>query len=314
MATVWIYESELRAIAAETLAWTTETGGSLFGFWRPEPTILLASGAGPCANRSSVQCRFDLEFLERLGTRLAIDWRLQFFGDWHSHVQSGATFPSSKDRDRIGHVFRRNGFLELIELIVARPPDALAVPDGIHISAYSYKSEQWNSPEVSGIGMMPGISPIRDILTRRDFETGLNPRAWETPPYPKISGVDSFPRPEPNRVTAVRDVVERRAFAELIRALSDFSGEPVEDRYGPAGRELWTRSETQAVGLVFEAECPFTLLKMLVSSSGIFERRVVLNAIEGINALLPDSVIRVYAAANNPPHPVVDTDVIDMDH
>jgi transcriptional regulator with XRE-family HTH domain len=35
------WESELRAIAAESLAWSVETGGDLFGRWTDVPTILL---------------------------------------------------------------------------------------------------------------------------------------------------------------------------------------------------------------------------------------------------------------------------------
>src|SRR6516162_2871524 len=46
-----IWESELRAIATEASAWSIETGGDLFGRWNEAPTILLATKAGPNAER-----------------------------------------------------------------------------------------------------------------------------------------------------------------------------------------------------------------------------------------------------------------------
>jgi len=38
-----IWESELRAIAADANAWSVETGGDLFGRWHDVPTVLLAT-------------------------------------------------------------------------------------------------------------------------------------------------------------------------------------------------------------------------------------------------------------------------------
>jgi hypothetical protein len=51
--TVVIWESELRAIAAESAAWTVETGGDLFGRWQGDPAVFLATKAGPNAQRDN---------------------------------------------------------------------------------------------------------------------------------------------------------------------------------------------------------------------------------------------------------------------
>lgn len=57
------WESELRAIAAETSAWTVETGGDLFGQWQANPTVFLATRAGPKAQRDNTHFRLDVDYL-----------------------------------------------------------------------------------------------------------------------------------------------------------------------------------------------------------------------------------------------------------
>ena len=83
------WESELCAIAAEASAWSVETGGDLFGRWHSTPTILLATKAGPSAQRDNAHFRLDVEYLRQLSETLASDWALRYFGDWHSHHRLG---------------------------------------------------------------------------------------------------------------------------------------------------------------------------------------------------------------------------------
>src|SRR6266545_3151738 len=86
----WImWESELRAIAVETSAWTIETGGDLFGRWQTNPEVFLATKAGPKAQRSNAHFRLDVDYLRQLSEPLAIQWSLRYFGDWHSHHRLG---------------------------------------------------------------------------------------------------------------------------------------------------------------------------------------------------------------------------------
>lgn len=66
--------SELRAIAVETAAWTIETGGDLFGRWQGTPIVLLATKAGPNAQRSNAHFRLDVDCLRQLS---AMEDRLQ---------------------------------------------------------------------------------------------------------------------------------------------------------------------------------------------------------------------------------------------
>ena len=68
------WESELRAIAAEASAWSIETGGDLFGRWHDLPTVLLATKAGPAAQRNNTHFRLDVDYLRQLSEVMATDW------------------------------------------------------------------------------------------------------------------------------------------------------------------------------------------------------------------------------------------------
>src|SRR5215469_7145083 len=104
------WESELRGIAAEASAWSVETGGDLFGRWHDVPTILLATKAGPHAQRDHAHFRLDVDYLRQLSEIMASDWDLRYFGDWHSHHRLGLAAPSSGDRRRIYSIAGRNQF------------------------------------------------------------------------------------------------------------------------------------------------------------------------------------------------------------
>src|SRR5258708_1204480 len=112
------WESELRAIAAEASAWSIETGGDLFGRWHDIPTILLATKAGPNAQRNNAHFRLDVDYLRQLSETLASAWALRYFGDWHSHHKLGLSAPSGGDRRRIVSLAGRNQFTNMAEIIV----------------------------------------------------------------------------------------------------------------------------------------------------------------------------------------------------
>ncbi|MGH2619580.1 MAG: helix-turn-helix domain-containing protein, partial [Anaerolineales bacterium] len=112
------WESELRAIAAEASAWSVETGGDLFGRWEDVPTVLLATKAGPNAQRDHAHFRLDVEYLRQLSEIMASDWALRYFGDWHSHHRLGLSAPSGGDRRRIASIANRNQFTSMAEIIV----------------------------------------------------------------------------------------------------------------------------------------------------------------------------------------------------
>lgn len=68
------WESELRVIAAESTAWSIETGGDLFGRWVDVPTVLFASKAGPNAERNHAHFRLDVDYVRQMSEVLAADF------------------------------------------------------------------------------------------------------------------------------------------------------------------------------------------------------------------------------------------------
>src|SRR4051812_17096513 len=98
---VLIWESELRAIAAEARLWNIETGGDLFGMSTGLPRISLATIAGQNATRDETHFRLDVAYVRRIADELADDWHLRYLGDWHSHHRLGLRKPSSGDVRRI---------------------------------------------------------------------------------------------------------------------------------------------------------------------------------------------------------------------
>ena len=191
MKRIWIYESELRAIAQESLAWESETGGDLFGIWEPEPIVYLATRMGPDSKRSKSQCQFDLPYLERLSMFLACEWSLSYFGDWHSHYLSQVDVPSRTDRNRIGKLLERLGFPRIIEFITnlsEEPPNMIR---NVRIHGFDFLRDTWYSPDALTISVVPGISPIRDALSRRNEPLEQDWTAWNTVQLEMISGHDT---------------------------------------------------------------------------------------------------------------------------
>lgn len=194
MARVWIYESELRAIAQETAAWTCETGGDLFGLWQPKPVILLATRLGPESQRHMDRCRFDLKHVERLSRVLAVDWGLWYLGDWHSHGFSDWIYPSRTDRERMGRILERNHFAELLEFIATRHRPSQDMEARVAIHGYHFPAARWFDPTAVDMALLRGLSPLREELTRRsDDSFSQDWNAWK---QFESARIDGFAQPE----------------------------------------------------------------------------------------------------------------------
>ena len=187
---IWIYESELRAIAQESLSWESETGGDLFGIWEPEPVIFLATRMGPDSRRTKSQCQFDLPYLEMLSMFLAEEWGLSYFGDWHSHYLSQSNIPSRTDRNRIGQLLQRLGFPRIIEFITNLSE---TLPDEIRqvsVQGFDFPKDTWYSPDALTISVLPGVSPVREKLSLRNERLEQDWNAWKSVPLEIMSGHD----------------------------------------------------------------------------------------------------------------------------
>jgi transcriptional regulator with XRE-family HTH domain len=221
------WESELRAIASESTAWTVETGGDLFGRWVDTPTVLLASKTGPKAQRDHAHFRLDVDYLRHLSEQLAADWSLRYFGDWHSHHRLGLSSPSGGDRKRIRNIAGKNQFLGMAEIIVTLEDTRTEPIIRIHPWMYDLSTPS-SDPYPVRIKVLPGLSPVRQaLMTRRSLpEQALH--AWEKIPLSRIRIGSDLTPPILEPAAEVDPTTRERTLQQLAEALSKASGSPVE--------------------------------------------------------------------------------------
>ena len=225
MLTIW--ESEIRAIAAEASAWSIETGGDLFGRWNESPIILLASKAGPNAERNNAHFRLDVEYLRQLSEVLATDWALRYFGDWHSHHRLGLTSPSGGDQKRILSIARRNQFTSMAEIIVTLEDTRDEPTIKIHPWLYDLSTER-TGPLPMRLRVLPGVSPIRQALIARKALPEQELFAWEKISLSRIRVGSETASPTLEAASDIDPTTREKTLSHLVDALEKASGETVE--------------------------------------------------------------------------------------
>jgi hypothetical protein len=221
------WESELRAMAAETSAWSIETGGDLFGRWTDSPVVLLATKAGPKAQRNNAHFRLDVEYLRQLSETFATDWSLRYFGDWHSHHRLGLSAPSRGDRRRIHNLGRRNDFAAMTEIIVTLEDVGREPIVRIHPWLYEL-SKNDPGPFPLRVKVYRGLSPVRQAL----LSGGMLPEqefcSWEKIDRDRIRIGDAAAAPSLEPPPTVDALTQEKTLSQLARALQTASGKPVE--------------------------------------------------------------------------------------
>ena len=225
MLTIW--ESEIRAIAAEASAWSIETGGDLFGRWNELPIILLASKAGPNAERNNAHFRLDVDYLRQLSEVLATDWALRYFGDWHSHHRLGLTSPSGGDQKRILSIAGRNQFTSMAEIIVTLEDTRDEPTIRIHPWLYDLSTER-TGPLPMRLRVLPGVSPIRQALIARKALPEQELFAWEKISLSRIRVGSETAPPTLEAASDIDPTTRERTLSHLVDALEKASGETVE--------------------------------------------------------------------------------------
>lgn len=222
------WESELRAIAAEASSWSIETGGDLFGRWGDEPTVFLATKAGPNAQRNQAHFRLDVDYLRQLSEIMASDWALRYFGDWHSHHRLGLSAPSSGDQRRIRQVAGRNQFSGMTEAIATLDGGHDSPTIRIHPWIYNLSGQE-KEPLALGVKVLPGVSPVREALVARRALPEQEFRAWERIPLSRVRiGSDAAP-PVLEASGDPDSAMQERTLAHLAAALQEASGASVEN-------------------------------------------------------------------------------------
>ncbi len=254
------WESELRAIAAEASAWSIETGGDLFGRWHDIPTILLATKAGPNAQRNTAHFRLDVDYLRQLSETLASDWALRYFGDWHSHHRLGLSAPSGGDQKRIHGLASRNQFPGMTEIIVTLEDTRSEPIIRIHPWLYDLSSDD-SGPQPLKVRVLPGISPIRQALLARRVLPEQEFFAWEKISLQRIRiGSDAAP-PALEPISDVDLVTREKTLSQLADALKLASGSAIEQHSTGFGNVLVAKlHRTHYLGFALSAAWPMNVL------------------------------------------------------
>jgi len=256
------WESELRAIAAEASAWTVETGGDLFGRWQVNPTVFLATKAGPKAQRNNAHFRLDVDYLRDLSEPLATHWALRYFGDWHSHHRLGLSEPSSGDRRRIRQLGSRNQFPGMAEIIVTTEGSHYRPIVRVHPWFYDLSVE--DEPTTLRVKVLPGCSPIRQALVASGKFPEQSLRAWEGVPLQRVRLSDCGDPPSLEEEQADVDATTReRTLSHLADALKQASGGPIEQHATAFGHILVARiEEPNHVAFAIDGKWPMSVLEV----------------------------------------------------
>jgi hypothetical protein len=261
MATLVTWESELRAIAAEAAAWTVETGGDLFGRWETNPTVFLATKAGPKAQRSNAHFRLDVDYLRQLSEPLAAQWALRYFGDWHSHHRLGLSEPSSGDRRRIRQLGNRNQFPGMAEIIVTTEGSQSEPVVRIHPWFYDLSGEA--DPSALSVRVLPGCSPIRQALIRRGEFPEQALRIWEDVPLDRVRIGDDRNSPSLEKQSDVDVTTRERTLLHLAEALKQASGSPIEQHTTAFGHILVANLEgPRHLAFAIDGSWPMNVLEV----------------------------------------------------
>lgn len=257
-----MWESELRAIAAETSAWTIETGGDLFGRWQDTPTVYLATRAGPKAIRNTTHFRLDVDYLRQLSETLATDWSLRYFGDWHSHHRLGLIEPSSGDRRRIRGLGGRNQFASMAEIIVTVEDSRRDPIIRIHPWLYDLSGDQ-DAPTPLGIKVLRGLSPVRQALLASGTLPEQQFASWQEISCDRIRIGDDKSTPALELPPAADATTRDKTLAQLARALEAASTEPIEQHKTGFGYIFVAKlREPHYLGFALSADWPMPVLEV----------------------------------------------------
>ena len=261
LGTLITWESELRAIAAEASAWTVETGGDLFGRWQANPTVFLATKAGPKAQRDNTHFRLDVDYLRQLSEPLAADWALRYFGDWHSHHRLGLSAPSSGDRRRIRQLGKRNQFPGMAEIIVTT--EGLQHEPIVRVHTWFYDLSGEDEPTTLRVRVLPGCSPVRQALIACGELAEQSLSAWEAVPLARVRIGDELQPPTLEREADVDATTRERTLGHLADALKQASGAPIEQHATAFGHTVVAKlEEPHHLAFAIDRKWPMSVLEV----------------------------------------------------
>jgi len=165
-----IYGDDLNVMAGEALKKkkeVKETGGALFGMKTRsnEFVILLATPPGVEAYHSKYTFQMDLNFLRKVDKHVKDLYKLDHFGDWHTHILD-LLGPSQGDINSTHVISKKNDYDRYIQLIITIP--YYGGKKYIKFNPYIYTDAKSGPYHPCRMNVLPGTSPIRSALTHRN--------------------------------------------------------------------------------------------------------------------------------------------------
>lgn len=171
--TAWVYASEWAAMSAQSAATDEETITWMFGFQRRDQSLVitLCIGPGEDAQLSATRAQGDLEQLKRRAEQIGRFTKQEAIGRAHAHGVLELRAPSETDRASGRSFMRHLGAKRLVEVILTKERGNR---DCVRVDGYSYidKDDTCTLARLQ-IGLIPGVSPVREQLIRCGELPGL---------------------------------------------------------------------------------------------------------------------------------------------
>ena len=168
--TVAIYVSEYKQICAWVFKnQDLETGGDLFGLWYDDYTAVVQFVLGPGTNCQRTTTSFfqDVEYLEKVGSRLTGKEGLCHIGEWHSHHKIGLKQPSNGDKRTVWTNMPKYGLSRFL-LFIANFETHESTYDSVSVGCFLFKESKTSHRKLfSGrFKLLPTESPFRSKCVR----------------------------------------------------------------------------------------------------------------------------------------------------
>jgi hypothetical protein len=169
----------------------------------------------------------------------------------------------------------------------------------VRLHPWFYDLSVQGEPTAMTLKVFPGCSPIREALIARGSLQHQSLRSWETIPLDRVRISGDGDPPLLEKAPAVDTTTRERTLAHLAAALSEASGEPIEQHSTPFGHIVVAKLEGHHyLAFAVEGQWPMNVLEVhrLNRDNGTAE---VMSAPDGLIAADVSAVVAAYRATRS---------------
>lgn len=300
-----IFQSELEAIAGlAASAGAIETGGDLYGLFSHarRPVITLAVPAGPGAIHDHAHFRQDIEYTKQTSNELRQRYAIQYIGNHHSHHTLGIKGLSGGDIRSTHSIASKNGYRNMCQILVTfdgespsrgwrhqaeaetpersrqgkwfgKPSHEAKMTQSwsrhglLTVHAFFYEDAMTGQPIRCPLKVIPGVSPIRKVLSSAYSVKGLALK--NSYPLNRIQ-FDSLDRPAqpPSQEPEDRS---HDAFLDHVREQAKYLPAKVKDDISirqsvDAGIIRIPLGDSHSLILALETEPPYQIISVMIGN------------------------------------------------